>query len=205
MFCNPTIYSIGHGQKTVEEFIAELKAFDIQFLVDVRTTPFSKWVNHFNRDAIEVILRDAGIRYLFMGDSIGGRPQSDTCYDYEGFFDYRLMAEDPKFQAGLLRLVDANSKHCKVAVMCSETDPSECHRSKLIGRELYFNYNLDINHIVSIGKTISQSEVMTALTKGVWLPAGDLFGQCEPPYFKSRKAYKNAVHMEELNLVELYG
>ena len=201
---NSTIYTIGHGQKTAEEFIAELKAFDIQFLADVRTTPFSKWVHHFNKGVIEDILKSVGIRYLFMGNCIGGRPQNDTCYDNEGFFDYKLMAEEPKFKVGLSRLVDANSQHFRVAVMCSETDPSECHRSKLIGRELYFNYNLDINHIVSIGKTISQSEVMTALTKGVWLPTGDLFGQCEPPYFKSRKVYNNIVNIEELNPIDLY-
>ena len=133
-----SLYSIGHGQKTQEEFLAELKSFDIHFLVDVRTSPYSKWVPQFNQGIIEGWLQQAGIRYIYMGDYIGGRPLNDICYDVEGYFDYHRMAEEPSFKTGLHRLVDANSKNCRVAIMCSESDPSECHRSKLIGRELYF-------------------------------------------------------------------
>ncbi len=186
-----TLYSIGHGQKTQAEFLAELKSFDIQFLVDVRTSPYSKWVSQFNQGTIEHWLQQEGIRYIYMGDCIGGRPQNDSCYDENGYFDYHRMSVEPSFKIGLNRLVDANSKNCRVAIMCSESDPSECHRSKLIGRELYFVHHISMNHIVAIGQTIGQEEVMRMLTKGAWNPNGNLFGECEQPYFKSRKSYKN--------------
>ena len=128
-----------------------------------------------------------------MGDSIGGRPQNDICHDENGYFDYHKMAEDPSFKTGLHRLVDANSKNYRVAIMCSESDPSECHRSKLIGRELYFVHQISMNHIVATNKTIRQEEIMETLTKGAWEPSGNLFGECEPPYFKSCKSYKNVI------------
>lgn len=197
MLPQSSLYSIGHGQKTIDEFLAELKSFDIHFLVDVRTSPYSKWSPQFNQGTIENSLTAAGIRYLYMGDYIGGRPQNDLCYDELGFFDYHRMAEEPTFQTGLHRLVDAEKKNCRVAVMCSESDPSECHRSKLIGRELYFSYDISMNHIISVGKSVRQEEIMKSLTKGAWEPDGNLFGACEPPYFKSRKSYKNEKQLEE--------
>lgn len=185
-----SIYSIGHGQKSKEEFISELQSFGIEYLIDVRTSPYSKWAPHFNSGIIDQWLKSVGIRYLYMGDSIGGRPLNDSYYDSEGFFDYRLMAENPIFINGLNRLVKADSANCIVAVMCSESNPAECHRSKLIGRELYFKHNISMYHIIGINKFVSQPQIMTELTKGSWQQEGGLFGDYEQPYFRSRKAYK---------------
>lgn len=185
------IYSIGHGHKTKEEFISELQSFKIQYLIDVRTNPFSKWAPNFNQGHIEYMLKEASIIYAYMGDTIGGKPQREDCFDEEGFFDYRKMAEVPEFKAGLQRLLNADSQGLHVAVMCTESDPSECHRSKLIGRELYSLYGLDMLHIVGVGKVILQSQIMEELTNSKWYPGlTSLFGSSDPPYFKSRKAYK---------------
>lgn len=185
------LYSIGHGQKSFEEFVKELLSFNIDFLIDVRSSPFSKWAAHFNRGLIENLMATTTIRYAFMGDTIGGRPLDDSCYDEAGFFDYQKMARVPRFINGLHRLIDANSKHYRVAVMCSESNPAECHRSKLIGRELYFGPGIAMTHIIAPFKSISQYEIMTELDrgKGNW-PNGDLFNPSQPPFFKSRKAYK---------------
>lgn len=195
------LYSIGHGQKTIDELINELISFDIKFLIDVRSSPFSKWAPHFNRGTIENLLNGFPIRYAYLGDVIGGRPLDDSCYDKEGFFDYHKMALMPQFIEGLKRLISANEQQLKVAVMCSESNPAECHRSKLIGRELYFGANIEMAHIIAPFKTRSQIEIMTELDldKGNW-PNGDIFNPFpEPPYFKSRKAYKNIEIIEEFN------
>ena len=87
-----SIYSIGHGQKSTDEFISELRSFDIQYLIDVRSSPFSKWAPQYNRGTIEDFLKQNGIIYLYMGDVIGGRPQNDSCFDSDGYFDYKKMA-----------------------------------------------------------------------------------------------------------------
>ena len=191
------IFSIGHGQKTPEEFISELKSFDIQFLIDVRTSPFSKWATHFNKGLIESLLSKHQIRYAYWGNIIGGRPLDDSCYDEEGFFDYKKMAQVQEFKDGLSRLVTAETNGHIVAIMCSESDPLQCHRSKLIGRELYFNYDINMQHIIAPNKMILETQILTGLTNGSWLPEGGLFGAYEPPFFKSRKAYKKEEVVEE--------
>jgi len=194
------LYSIGHGHKTVEEFIAELQAYGVEYLVDVRSAPFSKWAPHFNQGYIEHVLNEHGIKYIYMGDSIGGRPLNDSCYDEDGFFDYQRMAAIPQFQEGIQRLIKANDKKCITAVMCSETDPSQCHRSKLIGRELLFEHDIDMQHIISCEKTLSETEVIVALTKGSWSPEPNLFemweGANRNPYFKSCHSYKKEIDID---------
>lgn len=194
--CNKsTLYSIGHGQKSQEKFILELKSFDIHYIADVRSNPYSKWApQYYNRGTIEGWLRQEGIKYTYMGDNIGGRANNDKCYDEEGYFDYRTMAEEPSFKKGLQRLVKAHSNKYRVAIMCSESNPTECHRSKLIGRELYSVYHISVNHIVAVNKIISQEEIIKKLTKGSWEPRFNLFTkECDPPYFKSRKSYRNMI------------
>lgn len=192
-----TLYSIGHGHKTVDELINELHSFSIQYLIDVRSSPFSKWAPHFNRGVIEQIFKNTGIIYYYMGDSIGGRPLCDDCYDENGFFDYKKMAEAPVFKKGLQRLINANTKGYKVAVMCSESDPSLCHRSKLIGRELLSEHGIDMNHIIAPNKTKSEEEIIIELTNGGWDPHSLFFDNDKIPYFKSRKSYKTKPEMVE--------
>lgn len=192
-----TIYSIGHGTKPIEEFIKELHSFDIKYLVDVRSSPFSKWASQYNQQELRHSVESGGIRYIYMGDSIGGRPQDESCYDEEGYFDYKKMADVPSFQAGVQRLVNANMQHINVAVMCSESEPSVCHRSKLIGRELYAKYGINMKHIIDIGKFISEEQILITLTKENWRPEGNLFGEVEIPYFKSIKSYKGTTIEED--------
>ena len=190
MHIQTTLYSIGHGQKPIEEFYEELTSFGIQYIIDVRSSPFSKWAPQYNQREIAHFLRSNGIVYAYMGNTIGGRPINDYCYDSEGHFDYEKMAQEPSFKEGLLRLVKANEQQLNVAVMCSESDPSQCHRSKLIGRELYENYHINMKHIILPGEFIDEVHVIMELTKGQWTPPDMSLFPYSMPYFKSRKVYK---------------
>jgi uncharacterized protein (DUF488 family) len=185
-----TLYSIGHGQKTLEEFYEELTSFNIQYVIDVRSSPYSKWAPQYNQREIAQYLRNNNIVYAYMGNIIGGRPINDLCYDSEGHFDYEKMAQESSFKKGLNRLVNANEKQFNVAVMCSESDPALCHRSKLIGRELYENYHINMKHIVSAGKFVDEIHVIMELTKGQWTPSNQNLFPYPMPYFKSKKIYK---------------
>lgn len=185
-----TIFSIGHGQKELEEFYEELSSFEIQYVIDVRSSPFSKWASQFNQREISLFLRNHGIVYAFMGDTLGGRPINEFCNDAEGHFDYERMAQKQTFKDGIQRLINANEKQFKVAVMCSESDPSLCHRSKLIGRELYENYHINMKHIIAPREFVDECQVVLDLTKGQWTPPEASLFPCPMPYFKSRKVYK---------------
>lgn len=193
-----TLYSIGHGRKTFEELVKELNSFGISFLIDVRTVPYSKWNPQFNQEDFKLELKSkTNIKYDWWADResdtyIGGRPLDDSCFDDDGYFDYNKMAQYPSFQKGLERLVMAQDNGFKVALMCSESDPSECHRSKLIGRELFVQYNINMLHIIDSHKIISEKDVVSKLTKGAW---PDMFN-LPMPTFKSRKQYKKVEPIE---------
>lgn len=180
---NSSLFSIGHGNKSIDEFINELKSFDIAYLVDVRTSPYSKWSPQFNQPTLRNSMTATGIRYVYMGDILGGLPSDSTCYT-NGRIDYAKMAKKDTFISGLERLIVANQKGVRLAVMCSESEPDMCHRSKLIGQELN-KRNIILQHIVGVGKSISQIDVINILTKGNGII--NLFGEEE--ILMSRKIY----------------
>jgi uncharacterized protein (DUF488 family) len=125
-----------------------------------------------------------GIKYVFVGDTLGGLPEDRSCYDYNGKVVYDLIKEKDFFKEGLKRLTTANEKKINLAIMCSETKPEECHRSKLIGQELLKN-KISLKHIVSEKAIKSQELVMNELTKGKGTV--DIFGN--EIDFTSRKSY----------------
>jgi len=179
-----TVYSIGHGNKKIEDFIQELKAFEIQFLLDIRSKPFSKWNPQFNQNELKFKIEENGTKYVFVGDTLGGLPEDRSCYDNNGKVVYDLIKEKDFFKEGLERLTTANEKQIKIAIMCSESKPEECHRSKLIGQEL-LKKKISLKHIISDKMFKSQEMVMAELTKGKGTV--DLFGN--EIDFTSRKSY----------------
>lgn len=168
-----TIYSIGHGNKEIDSFLSELKAFNIEYLLDVRSKAFSKRNPHFSRPALNLELKKNNITYVYVGDTLGGLPLKKEFYNAEGKVLYELIKEQAFFKAGLERIVKANDKRVNIALMCSESKPGECHRSKLIGQEL-LKRNISINHIISSKETKNQEMVILELTKGSG--SIDLFG-----------------------------
>jgi uncharacterized protein (DUF488 family) len=129
------LYTIGHGRREIGEFIQLLHQNAIEYLVDVRSVPFSRFNPQYNQKALSASLEKAGIRYVFMGDLLGGRPKDESCY-VDGKIDYSILSQKPFFQKGIERLKKAYMNENRLAIMCSESDPRHCHRSKLIGNVL---------------------------------------------------------------------
>lgn len=179
-----TIYSIGHGSKNIEELIKELQSFNIEFLIDIRSKPYSKWNPQFNQAPLKAIIELNRMKYVFLGDKLGGLPNDRECYDYNGKVIYDIIKNKKFFKEGLNRLITACKKEIKIAIMCSESKPEECHRSKLIGEEL-LKFEISLNHIISENKIKSQEIVIGELTDG--LGVTDLFGNKTD--FTSRKTY----------------
>jgi len=179
-----TIYSIGYGGKKIDDFIEELKSFEIHFLLDIRSKPFSKWNPQFNKNELKFKLEENGIKYVFVGDALGGLPEDRSCYDDNGKVIYDRVKEKDFFKEGLERLIIANQKHIILAIMCCESKPEECHRTKLIGQEL-LKRNISLKHIISNKVVKSQEMVMMELTKSKGTV--DLFGNKTD--FNSRKSY----------------
>jgi uncharacterized protein (DUF488 family) len=144
------IYTIGHSNITQESFIDVLKEFKIQIVIDVRSSPYSKFVPQFNRENIKKTFKENNIRYIFLGDYIGGKPKSLKYYENRNV-NYDLIAESEKFKEGINKLMELNND-IDIVLMCSEEDPYNCHRHHLITQTL-LKYGLEVTHIRKEGKT----------------------------------------------------
>lgn len=117
----PTIYSLGHSNKSVDEVIELAKQNDITDIVDVRSVPFSKYNPQFNRDDFKRSLERANLKYHWRGKNIGGR---DGNVDFEGTLS-RLLAV----------AWERRETH-RYAMICSEGNPCDCHRHFTIEPEV---------------------------------------------------------------------
>ena len=178
------LFTIGHGNRKPEVFLSLLQEFDIHYLIDVRSQPYSKVNISYNQNDIKFFLQKHGIKYVFMGDTIGGRPEYPSCYNDDGKVEYDKIKEKNYFLDGIDRLKTAYRKRLNVVLMCSELKPCECHRSKLIGKVL-FDINIPLLHIDENGKVKDQITVINELNKG--LSDKTLFG--EDLNSSSRKSY----------------
>ncbi len=182
---NFPIYTIGHGNRKPEVFLQLLQELDVDYLIDVRSQPYSKFNPQFNQNDLKFFLKKHHIQYVFMGDAIGGRPTDTSCYDSEGKVDYEVIKTKDFFLRGIARLKTAYRKSIKIAIMCSESKPCDCHRSKLIGKVLQDD-KVPLLHIDEHGKIKDQITVINELNKG--MSDITLFG--EDLNSSSRKSYR---------------
>lgn len=158
------IYTIGYGNRSIDEFVAFLRRYEIHYLVDLRSQPYSRFHPEFSQLALEATLKQQHIRYIFLGEKLGGRPQEASCY-VNGKVDYALLREKPFYQQGIQRLHAAWEKQARMALMCSEQKPQECHRSKLIGNTLRQS-GIAVAHIDEFGELKSQEQIDELLSGG---------------------------------------
>ena len=175
-----SIFTIGYGNYDIETFVKILSKYDVRYIIDIRSAPFSKYNKDFNYDNLREKLNDFGIELVFMGKELGGRPSDDTYYD-EGIVLYDKIKDSELFKKGIERLLKAASINCNVALMCSELKPENCHRSKLIG-EVLREKDVEVLHIDENGVAQSQQYIINKTIK--FQPR--LFDDT----FTSRKSYK---------------
>lgn len=130
-----SVYTIGHSNQALETFLGLLDLHQIEVLVDVRSQPYSKYTPHFSAAELKAAILGHGLKYLFLGKELGGRPAGPEFYDAKGRANYGLVAHSPLFLEGLERLQKGLGKY-RVALMCSEENPQNCHRHLLISRVL---------------------------------------------------------------------
>ncbi len=159
------IYTIGHSNINQKDFIEILSLFKIQILVDVRSSPYSKFVPHFNRENIKTALIDSNIKYIFMGHQIGGKPKNKKYYQ-NGKVDYNLIAKTDHFKEGIIKIIELN-KDDDLVLMCSEENHYKCHRHNLI-TQILIKKGLKVVHIRKCGKMdkiirVDKKDVQTTL------------------------------------------
>jgi len=150
MQCTP-IYSIGHSSHEIPAFLKLLKDNTVQVIADVRSTPYSRYVPRFNKKEITAAAATAGLKYVFMGDAIGGKPSDPHYIDTNSKVMYDKLTLSDRFQQGLDRLTKGLIGGWIIALLCAEENPLTCHRHHLIAREFELKRNIHVWHIRSDG------------------------------------------------------
>ncbi len=166
------VLTIGHSAHTYERLVALLQGAGVTAVADVRTSPHSRRFPHFSRAALEARLRTDGLAYSFLGEELGGRPRDRRCYR-DGVADYERMAATAGFQRGLARVIEGARKY-RVALLCAEYDPLDCHRCLLVARALQ-ERGVATGHILSDGRVASQSQIEDRLLAMSGRGEDDLF------------------------------
>lgn len=159
------IYTIGHSNHSIEYFLNLLENQSIEAIVDVRSYPFSKFAPHFNKEELKSHLASKDIKYVFLGNELGGRPDSPECYLPDGTVDYEKVMSDSVFLEGIDRVKNGAEDHT-IALMCSENDPLKCHRTMMVGRHLKTN-GYEVINILKDGSLEAQEEVESKILSKV--------------------------------------
>ena len=155
-----TVYTIGHSNHSVETLAGLLLKHSITAVADVRSAPYSRFNPQFNKDALVKALRDHEIGYVYLGRELGGRSDDAQCYE-AGKVQYDRVARTPAFRRGIDRLRDGMRTH-RLAVMCAEKEPLDCHRTLLVAPELE-RLGLRVVHIHADGHSETNAEAMSRL------------------------------------------
>ena len=178
------IYTIGYGSRSIAEFVEVLQRYEIAYLIDVRSVPHSGYKPEFSKKPLANELEQHGIRYVYMGDLLGGKPDDESCY-VNGIVDYEKVKETEFYQRGIERLRTAFSQQHRVALMCAEEKPEHCHRTKLVSTTLT-TQDLPVVHIDENSEHKTQEAIIERITGGQM----NLFGE---ETFHSRKNINKAL------------
>mgnify|MGYP001133230141 CR=1 FL=1 len=166
------IFSIGHSTQPLDRFIALLKQQQIDVVADVRSSPFSRYNPQFNRESISEALRSAGIKYAFFGKELGARADDPSCY-VNGKVQYSRLASRKEFKEAVERLLKGAIDY-RIALMCAEKEPLDCHRTILVSQELSKG-GTEVQHIHHDGSLETHTAALERLLDITGVPTTDLF------------------------------
>ena len=152
--------TIGHSAHSEDRFLALLKAHGVTALADVRSSPYSRHTPQFNREVLRATLAHHEIQYAFLGRELGARSSDPSCY-VNGQVQYSRLAETDLFRQGISRvLLGAEAE--RIALMCTERDPLDCHRTLLVARSL-MDEGAQVDHILTDGSLEPHGDAMLRL------------------------------------------
>lgn len=166
------IYTVGHSNHTIETFLGLLRQHEVTTIADVRSAPYSRFAPQFSKEPLRDSLRSEGIKYVFLGRELGARSSDPACYE-AGRVQYARLARTDEFRAGIDRLIHGSEVET-VAILCTEKDPLDCHRTLLVARELV-ERGLAVDHILADGSVEHYEDSMLRLLDKTGQPPPDFF------------------------------
>ena len=193
------IFTVGHSNHRIDFFIRLLMAHAVELVADVRSSPYSRFNPQFNQAPLAEELQASGLKYLFVGRELGARTDDPSCYEH-GRVRYDRLAATSAFRQGIERILH-ESEGCRIALMCAEKEPLECHRTLLVGRALA-DMGANVAHILADGSIEQHEATLQRLLSETGMSELDLFKSQdevigEAVARQERKiAYVDAAHAE---------
>lgn len=152
------IYTIGHSNYSLERLVEMIRFFNIDCVVDIRGTPYSKYNIQFNKEVIEESLKRTGFTYIYMAKEFAAKREKKASYNKEGYSDFEKVINEEDFKLGIERLKLGIKKGFKIVLLGAMQDPIRCHRSVLVGREL-IKHGFNVKHILDDYSLASQDDI----------------------------------------------
>ncbi len=152
------IYTLGHSNYSIERLMDMLKYYNINCVVDIRGTPYSKYNVWFDKEAIAYTLKKNGFTYIYMGEEFAAKRIRKVSYNKEGYSDFDKVVLEEEFLRGIERLKKGIEKGYKIVLLGAMQDPIRCHRGILVGRELE-KHGFKVNHILDDYSLASQRDI----------------------------------------------
>lgn len=169
---SPRLLTVGHSSHPIAKFLGLLDKHAVTTVADVRSAPYSQFAPQFSREPLRSALRGAGIKYVFLGRELGARSADPSCYE-NGRVRYDRIARTDLFEVGIDRLIQGIDRE-RVAILCTEKDPLDCHRTLLVARALV-ERGVTVEHILADGALESYEDSMLRLLDKTGQPPPDFF------------------------------
>ncbi len=190
-----TLFTIGYAAKKSDEFLSLLKKNGVTCLVDVRSSPYSGTFKEYDKEPLRALLKKNGVLYAHFGSEFGARRDEAEAYRYvydeKGDFleqvDFEKVYGLDAFKRGVGRIKTALSQGYRIAFLCSEKDPLNCHRFWMVSH--YFAWRLDEGF--EIVNLISEKDPNRVFSKGnvaMLTPAFEDFSKKKARFYKEHSS-----------------
>ncbi len=152
-----SIYTIGYTAFSINEFIETIKHYNINCVIDVRSSPFSNYYSDYNKDALERTLKQHNILYRNYANEFGARQTNSDFYSGD-IVDFDKFIKSTQFLQGVSKIKKGIECGYNFVLMCAEKDPIKCHRSIMLGKG-FSNSSFEVKHIISKNELESQKEL----------------------------------------------
>lgn len=186
----PTIYTIGHSTHSLEVFTSMLQKHGITCLVDVRSVAASAYNPQYNQEVLSAHLKGHGILYLHFADEFGARHADAALLNSQGKVDFEKVRNSWAFNNGVERLWKGIHKGHRIVLMCSESNPMDCHRFSMVSCALVAD-GLQVMHILKDSSLMTNEALEQELLKQFEkkLPQPDLFNPTVTKEHQLKVAY----------------
>lgn len=172
----PIIYTVGHSTHQIDYFLELLKKYDVTCLIDVRSVAASSYNPQYNKEPLTNFLKRNGIQYLHFAEEFGARHNDPDLLDDEGKVDFAKVRKSWAFKNGVERIWQGLEKGFTISLMCSESEPFDCHRFSMVSIALDKD-GFDVKHIMKDKTLKTNADLENQLLKKYdkKLPKPDIF------------------------------